>query len=138
MAHAYLVKEQCTASIVRNGDPAEARPSKPWRACRDFREWTLEVIADVEPDLVVVSTSTPTKGVFTRRGYVNTPEQIVAPYKQGFRKLFGRLGKVTDARLVMLRDVPARRVKSDPVPCFGVRSTGCVTASRRATCSRAE
>ncbi|MGA8258082.1 MAG: SGNH hydrolase domain-containing protein [Nocardioides sp.] len=117
----YLVKEQCTASIVRNGDPAEARPRAPWVACQAFRDWTLDVIADLDPDVVIVSTSTPTKGVFTKKGYADTPEGIVGPYRDGFRKLFRRIAKVTDARRVMLRDVPARRVKSDPIPCFRPR-----------------
>ena len=114
----FLVKEQCTAAIVANGDPAQARPTAPWAACQKFREWALEVTQQLDPDVVIISTSTPTKGVFTSEGFKNTPESILGPYREGTRKLVTRLADTTDARIVMLRDVPARKIGTDPEPCF--------------------
>lgn len=117
----YLVKEQCTASVVANGDPAEAHPTKPWAACQDFRDFAIATVDDLDADLVIVSTSTPTKGVFTDHGYVTDPHGLIAPYKAGFRTLFTRLRQGTDGRIMLLRDVPARKPKSDPLPCFRTR-----------------
>lgn len=117
----YLVKEQCTASVVANGDPDEARPTKPWAACQDFRDFAIRSVDELDADLVIVSTSTPTKGVFTDDGYVNNQKDLVAPFKAGFRTLFKRLRQGTDGRLVLLRDVPARKAKTDPLNCFRKR-----------------
>lgn len=114
----YLVKEQCTASVVANGDPDKARPTEPWAACQDFRDFAIQSVDDLDPDLVIVSTSTPTKGVFTDDGYVNNQKDMVAPFKAGFRTLFRRLHAGTDGRVVLLRDVPARKAKTDPLSCF--------------------
>ena len=114
----YLVKEQCTAAVVANGDPDEARPREPWAACQDFRDFAIQTVDDLDADLVIVSTSTPTKGVFTDDGYVDNQTDMVAPFKKGFRTLFNRLRQGTDGRIVLLRDIPARKAKSDPLPCF--------------------
>lgn len=114
----YLVKEQCTASIVKNGDPDEARPTEPWKACQDFRDWTISAIADLQPKVVIVSTSTPTKGVFTDAGYSTDPRKNLKPYRAGFTKLFGKIADVSDARIVLLRDVPARKPGTDPEKCW--------------------
>ncbi len=119
----YLVKEQCTASWVANGDPAQERPAAPWAACQQFREFSVQAVADLDPDLVVVSTSIPTRGVFTDDGYRTGQADLVVPYRQGFRELFDRLRAVTDARIVLLRDIPARRPGTDPLTCFGSQHT---------------
>ncbi|CAN5625113.1 hypothetical protein BH11ACT8_BH11ACT8_19500 [soil metagenome] len=117
----YLVKEQCTASMVANGDPAQAHPTEPWAACQDFRDFAVQSVKDLQADLVIISTSIPTKGVFTDKGYIRNQKQMVGPYKQGFRKLFHQLKQVTDGRIVRLRDVPGRKPKSDPLNCFRKR-----------------
>lgn len=115
----YLVKQQCTASIVNNGDPAVAHPTARWAACHDFRNWALKTIADLRPDVVIVSTSVPTRGLFTTRGFVLDPRNMLGPYALGFRKLWHRLHAATDARLVLLRDIPARAPGTSPDSCFG-------------------
>ena len=36
---------------------AERDTGRPWEECQDFKDWTLETLEDLEPDLIVVATS---------------------------------------------------------------------------------
>lgn len=117
----YLAKQACTAAIVANGNPRERRPSEPWAACQQFRSWALDQVARLQPEVVVISTSTPAGGIFTQQGYADTPKQLLAPYRRGMTRLFRQLQRTTDARVVLLKDVPARKAGTDPEPCYRKR-----------------
>ena len=136
----YLAKEACTAALVANGDPKQKRPTEPWAACVDFRDWALRQVARLQPELVVISTSVPAGGVFTSDGYADSPGEIAGPYRKGFHRLFSRLARTTDAQVVLLRDVPARAPGTQPDRCYrerGNRMRDCLSP-RDAQRSRAE
>jgi hypothetical protein len=114
----YLVKQQCTAAMVPNGDPADPTSTQPWQACADFRTWAVRTIGRLDPDVVVVSTSVPTRGLALPRGFITKPRGMTRAFARGFTELWTRLHAVTDARLVLLRDVPARAPGTAPQACF--------------------
>ena len=62
----YLVKPNCTASLVEVGDLANG--GEQWAACSDFREWALGQIDELDPDLVAVSSSGPNPVVYDEEG----------------------------------------------------------------------
>ncbi len=109
--------------VVRNGDPAEAHPSKPWKACQDFREFALQSVADLDADLVVVSTSMPDQGRVHRPRLRQQPEGHGRALQAGLPHALPQLRQATDGRVVLLRDVPARKPKSDPLTASASRAT---------------
>ena len=114
----YLVKQQCTASIVDVGDPRDAAPTQPWAACADFRDWALDQVAELDPDVVIVSTSPPVNGVFTNRGFTREAGAMAQPYRNGFDDLFAQIADVTDARTVLLEDIPVRAAGTEAEVCL--------------------
>jgi len=115
----YLVKQQCTASVVEVGDPREARPTEPWAACSDFRDWAMEQVAEIDPDVVVVSTSPPVNGVFTAKGFTRDARLEAQPYRNGFETLFEQVAEATsDARTVLLEDIPVRAAGTEAEVCL--------------------
>ena len=111
----YLVKSNCTAADLLVGDLA--RGNDPWEACSDFRDWAVEQVAELRPELTVVSTSGPNPIIYTddgRRLRQVDPDRP-AVVQQGFVDLFERLEPSTD-RLVLLRDIP--KSERDPGACL--------------------
>ena len=111
----YLVKPNCTAAdlLVNELDDNET----PWQACSDFREWAVEQIDALEPDLTVVSTSGPNAIIYTDDGStVNKRDPRRREVTEdGFADLFARLLPLT-RRLVLLRDVP--KSERDAATCL--------------------
>jgi peptidoglycan/LPS O-acetylase OafA/YrhL len=110
----YLVKPNCAASLVEVGD--QRAGFEPWTACTEFREWALDRVAELEPDLVAVSSSPPNRVVYddgtaVHRGRPEYDELVRA----GYQELFSRLERTAD-RTVLIRDVP--RHEGDPGPCL--------------------
>ncbi len=111
----YLVKPKCTPARVVVG---EQGTDHPWDDCTDFNSWTLDRIADLHPDLVVVSTSPPLRraGVFDDDGrQILDTGGIGRALGPGYDALFADLAPLAD-RTVLVSDVAAGL--DDPVECL--------------------
>nr|WP_246283820.1 acyltransferase family protein [Nocardioides perillae] len=109
----HLVKVQCTAADVT---VAALGTRDPWPECSDFRDWATDQVAEVEPDLVVVSTSPPVNGVYDDAGrHLTGRDEVGAEMRAGYERLFAALAPHAD-RLVLLEDVP--RAPEDPATCM--------------------
>ena len=108
----YLVKPNCTAADVV---VADSGGTDPWADCSDFRQWAFDQIADLHPDLVIVS-STGSHAIATDDGPVRPGRAgRSAALREGFTATLERLVPLAD-RVVLLRDVP--RAEDEPGPCL--------------------
>ncbi len=108
----HLVKVQCTAADV---EVAELGTGKPWPECSEFHEWTYEQLEEIQPDLVVVSTSPPVAGVYVDGERRRGRQAVASELREGYGRLFDRVAPTTD-RLVLLKDVP--KAPEDPAVCL--------------------
>ncbi|MEJ7832665.1 MAG: acyltransferase family protein [Nocardioides sp.] len=109
----YLVKPQCTAALVA---PARVADSQPWPECPEFHTWVQEQIAELEPDLVVASSTPPLEGTYDAAGTLDRSHAgIATALSTGFADMFTAYGPLTD-RLVLLADIP--RLPVDPGVCL--------------------
>jgi len=106
----FLVKPNCSASLVSVGELAPGSPL--WPECDDFRNWALEQIATLEPDLVVVSSSGPNPVLYDSSGAKIPADGEEDATRAGYVELFTRLATISD-RPVLLRDVPKAEVEPD-------------------------
>ncbi|CAM3426248.1 acyltransferase family protein [Nocardioides dubius] len=124
----YLVRVQCTASLVT---PDRADSDEPDTGCVDFRDWAAEQIAEIQPELLVMSTSAPNGGIRDAGGTHLTAAAATRPLiMQGYVDALDRL-KGDAERTVLLLDIP--RVTTDPATCLGSpRATlgGCLLEAR--------
>jgi peptidoglycan/LPS O-acetylase OafA/YrhL len=111
----YLVKPNCTAALVEVGDLDNNH--EPWDECSSFREWALDRVADLQPDLVVASSSRPNPVVYDDTGtaYRNDEPTYDELVRDGWADLFQRLEPLAQ-RTVLIRDVP--KSKDEPGPCM--------------------
>ncbi len=111
----YLVKPNCAAPLVVVGDLSNG--GQPWDECTEFREWALDQIAEIQPDLVVVSTSGPNPVVYDSDGnrYTTKDPEYDEATRVGYQDLFERLADVAD-ETVLIRDVPKNQ--DDPGACL--------------------
>ena len=112
----YLVKSQCSAAHVTLSALGE---DTPFTACDDFHDWTVDAVADIDPDLVVVASAPPVNGVFDGDGNRSARLDAVSPLlRAGYDDLFSDLTEVA-RRVVLLRDVP--KSPGDPGACLTQR-----------------
>jgi peptidoglycan/LPS O-acetylase OafA/YrhL len=100
----YLVKPLCSAADVSSSRP-DVETRRPFTDCDEFRDWALDRIDELQPDLVVVSTTPP--GPYTFEGGTREevdPERPTAVLR-GYDRLFDRLERAS-RRVVLLRDTP--------------------------------
>jgi peptidoglycan/LPS O-acetylase OafA/YrhL len=105
----YLVKSQCTPArvqMVRGGGR-----TKPWQGCLDFNAWAEDRIRELDPELVVVSTS-GAPNVEVDGKVVRSTDGVVAELSDGFDRLFADLLPLTP-RVVLLEDVPRRTISPE-------------------------
>ena len=105
----YFVKPNCSATLVSVGELVPGSPL--WPDCDDFRDWALDQIATLDPDLVVVASSGPNPVLYDDEGNRIPKDGIDAAARDGYVDLFTRLS-ITAQRTVLLRDVP----KSEDLP----------------------
>ncbi|WP_341923762.1 acyltransferase family protein [Nocardioides psychrotolerans] len=108
----YLVKAQCSAALV---DPSEAFTGDPWPECEEFHRWTEEQIGELDPDLVVMTSSAPITGLYSEGRRLRSMDDIAGELGVGLADMFRAYTPLTD-RLVMLVDVP--RLSLDPGVCL--------------------
>ena len=99
--------------------PAKIGSGEPDWGCANFRTWAAKQVAEIQPDLVVASSSGPSAGVWVRGERVRRAKQVNNAYKWGWINLF-RTMKPRAGRVALLKDVPAS--PRDPVACL--RSAG--------------
>ena len=109
----YLVKPNCSASLVTVGELVPGSPA--WPECDDFREWALDEIATLDPDLVVVSSSGPNPVLYDDSGARIPAEGEEDATRAGYVDLFNRLAEISD-RALLLRDVP--KAQAEPDTCL--------------------
>ena len=105
----YLVKSQCTPArvqMVRGGGKV-----KPWQGCLDFNAWAEDRVRELDPELVVVSTS-GAPNVEVDGEVERSTDGVVAELEKGFDRLFADLLPLTK-RLVLLEDVPRRTISPE-------------------------
>jgi len=108
----YLVKAQCSAAFV---DPSEAFTGDPWPECEDFHRWTQQQISDLDPDLVVMTSSAPITGLYSEGRRLRSMDDIAGELGIGLADMLQAYTPLTE-RLVMLVDVP--RLSLDPGVCL--------------------
>ncbi len=120
----YLVRVQCAATRVAT---AKLGGFTADEECMAFRDWSLEQVARLQPDLVVVTSSAPQRAVFLDGVRVTDDDTIATETARGYADLFAKLA-AKDRRVVLIRDVP--RSSSDFASCLGRRGRDlgdCVT-----------
>jgi peptidoglycan/LPS O-acetylase OafA/YrhL len=125
----YLAKSQCVLSDVT---PDLGDSGAPDTGCVQFRQWAVQQIARLHPDLVVLSTSPTTAGVYDANGNdVTDKTQVDQIVQAGYVALLHQLENDSE-RAVFLLDIP--QVDRDPGTCL---STGhpslktCLSSSHR-------
>ncbi|MGA8257865.1 MAG: acyltransferase family protein [Nocardioides sp.] len=112
----YLVKPNCTAADLVISDVDTSTPMGPWDECAEFRDWAVDQIAELAPDIVVVATSGPNPVIFDGDAQVKQGDPDRIPLtEQGFADIFTRLAEVSE-RVVLLRDVP--KAAAEPGDCL--------------------
>ena len=88
------MKPNCTATLVEVGDLAAG--DVPWDECTDFREWALDQIDELHPDLVAVSSSGPNPVVYDDDGndYRSDDPEYDELTRAGYEDLFARLDAI--------------------------------------------
>ena len=105
----YFVKPNCAATLVSVGELVPGSPL--WPECDEFRDWALDQIATLDPDLVVVASSGPNPVLYDDDGNRIPKDGIEDAAREGYVDLFTQLS-TTARRTVLLRDVP----KSEDLP----------------------
>ena len=84
---------------------------KPWQGCLDFNAWAEDRIRELDPELVIVSTS-GAPNVEVDGEVERSTDGVVAELGKGFDRLFADLLPLTE-RLVLLEDVPRRTISPE-------------------------
>ena len=108
----YLVKPQCTAAHVLVAPVNEARP---FTECVAFQDWVVDVVASLQPDLVVVASSPPVNGVYDGSARYEATDKVAPLLADGYDELFSELNNHAK-RVALLRDVP--KSPDDPGTCL--------------------
>jgi hypothetical protein len=91
--------------------------SEPFTDCADFHTWMLQQVAELRPDLTIVSTSPISRGVYGPDGSYFSDAEADPVVKDGYEALFRAL-KPLAGRVVLLKDIPY--VNRDPGACLSV------------------
>ncbi|GGO68999.1 acyltransferase family protein [Nocardioides deserti] len=110
----YLVKSACTPARVESLHP---KLDEPFDECTDFNRWTLNRIARLEPDLVVVTGSAP-RGIVVDGEVVKDRDEILPAMGQGFADVIADVQPYA-GRVAVLGDAPKRQ--REPADCLGRR-----------------
>ncbi len=108
----FLVKPRCTAARVVT--TVQGSPD-PWPDCTEFQDWVDEQVADLAPDLTIVSSTAPPKGVWVDDEYVDDDEGVAEAVRVGIDDRLATLEPLT-GELVVLGDVP--QLDIDPAECL--------------------
>ena len=105
----------CSATRAVQAEPQNLRP---WADCEDFKDWVVDTVADLQPDVVVVATSavSPIVGPDGEPvGLLNDREEFRSLVRDGFAEELAELEPLTD-RLVVLGNTP--KLPREPGVCM--------------------
>ncbi len=101
----YLVFSGCSATRAVQAEPQNLRP---WADCEDFKDWVVDTVADLQPEVVVVATSAVSPIVGPDGdpvGLLNEREEFRSLVRDGFAEEISQLKPLTD-RLFVLGNTP--------------------------------
>ena len=101
----YLVFSGCSATRAIQAEPQNLRP---WDDCESFKDWVVETVGGLDPDVVVVATSavSPIVGPDGRPvGLLAEREEFGRLVRAGFAETLAELKPLTD-ELVVLGNTP--------------------------------
>ncbi len=110
-----LVFSGCSATRAIQAEPQNLRP---WEDCEDFKDWVVEAVGDLHPDLVIVATSavSPIVGPDgSPVGVLNDRDEFRSLVAAGFAEELAQLKPQTD-RLVVLGNTP--KLPREPGVCM--------------------
>jgi len=110
-----LVFSGCSATRAVQAEPQNLRP---WDACEDFKDWVVETVGDLRPDVVVVATSAVSPIVGPDGdpvGVLNERDEFRSLVQDGFVEELAELKPLTD-RLVVLGNTP--KLPREPGVCM--------------------
>nr|WP_301539783.1 SGNH hydrolase domain-containing protein [Nocardioides sp. zg-DK7169] len=110
----YLVRPGCSPVRVTHGTNA----GEEVKDCTRFNEWATEQVAELAPDLLVVTGTAPARAIIDGE-LTRDDDTIRAATRTGFAELFDEVSPHA-GRTVLLGDTPKRT--DSPVDCLG--STG--------------
>ena len=105
----------CSATRAVQAEPQNLRP---WADCEDFKDWVVDTVADLHPDVVVVATSavSPIVGPDGEPvGVLNDREEFRSLVRAGFAEQLAELAPLTD-QLVVLGNTP--KLPREPGVCM--------------------
>jgi peptidoglycan/LPS O-acetylase OafA/YrhL len=111
----YLVFSGCSATRAIQAEPQNLRP---WDDCESFKDWVVQTVGDLSPDVVVVATSavSPIVGPDGEPvGLVKDRDQFKDLVSAGFAEELAELKPLTD-RLVVLGNTP--KLPREPGVCM--------------------
>ncbi len=89
----------------------------PYEECADFNAWAMREMRQIDPDLVVVSTTAASR-IWLDGEVVSDQETLDREVQRGFASLFSDLRPLAD-RVTLLADVPSRSTR--PPECLSRR-----------------
>ncbi|MEO6510749.1 MAG: acyltransferase family protein [Nocardioides sp.] len=122
----YLVFSGCSATRAIQAEPQNLRP---WPDCEDFKDWVVQTVGELHPDLVVVATSavSPIVGPDGNPvGVLNDREEFRSLVADGFAQELSELKPLTD-HLAVLGNTP--KLPREPGVCMsegGVTLKDCI------------
>jgi peptidoglycan/LPS O-acetylase OafA/YrhL len=111
----YFVFSGCSATRAVQAEPQNLRP---WADCEEFKDWVVDTVADLQPEVVVVATSavSPIVGADGAPvGLVNDREEFRTLVRDGFAQEIAELEPLTQ-RLVVLGNTP--KLPREPGVCM--------------------
>lgn len=110
----YFVFSGCSATQAIQGEPQNHRP---WEDCEDFKDWAVQQVAELTPDMVVVATSAVSPILAPDGQAVNLadPDEFRDLVRAGLADELSQLEPLTD-RLVVLGNTP--KLPREPGVCM--------------------
>ncbi len=111
----YFVFSGCSATRAVQAEPQNLRP---WDDCEDFKDWVVQTVGDLQPDVVVVATSAVSPIVGPDGdpvGILNEREEFTDLVTDGFAQQLVELEPLTE-RLVVLGNTP--KLPREPGVCM--------------------
>ena len=111
----YLVFSGCSATRAVQAEPQNLRP---WEDCEDFKDWAVQTVGDLRPDVVVVATSavSPIVGPDGEPvGLLDDRDEFKELVRTGFAEELAQLKPLTD-KLFVLGNTP--KLPREPGVCM--------------------
>ncbi len=111
----YLVFSGCSATRAIQAEPQNHRP---WEDCEAFKDWVVETVGDLRPDMVVIATSavSPIVGPDGEPvGLLHERQEFSELVRDGFAEHLAELKPLTD-KLVVLGNTP--KLPREPGVCM--------------------